>query len=84
MDRGVREELQALVEQGYALHIPPAGVNASIWYPSWTLFLVLTLPNITVNWLPEQQNAVPELTPAQMSGDVEDLTESARCGENAT
>ena len=77
MGRGVREELKALVGQGYALHVPPAGASASIWYPSSTLFLVLTLPGITVRWLPEQQTAVPELTPAETAGDVEELSRSA-------
>jgi hypothetical protein len=72
--KGVREEMRALVEQGYALHVPPAGAHASIWYPSATLFLVLTSPGITMNWLPEQQTAVPDLTPRpETTVDVETL-----------
>jgi hypothetical protein len=54
-------ELTELVINGYKLHVPPAGPCASIWYPGSTLFLVLTLPDVTVRWLPEQLTAVPEL-----------------------
>lgn len=43
----------ALAEQGYALHTPPDPF-ASIYYPGGTLFLVVTLPETAVRFLPDQ------------------------------
>jgi hypothetical protein len=60
---GTCGEIENLVSKGFILHVPPAGPRASIWYPSATLFLVLTLPSIAVRWLPEQSTPCPELTP---------------------
>jgi hypothetical protein len=56
-----REALEGLLKEGFVLHTPPAGPCASIWYPSATLFLVVTLPGRNVRWLPEQQTPYPEL-----------------------
>jgi hypothetical protein len=50
----VRAELAELGRQGYCIHIPPGGDTASIWFPGQTLFIVVTLPGVTVKWLPEQ------------------------------
>jgi hypothetical protein len=41
-------------------HVPPAAPNASIWYPGWTLFIVITRPDHNICWLPEQLK-VPDL-----------------------
>jgi hypothetical protein len=49
-----REALDAdAVEFGLRWHMPPQPF-ASIWYPGCTLFIVMTLPEIKVRWLPEQ------------------------------
>ena len=37
---------------------------ASIWYPGWTLFIVMTLPDVEVRWLPEQVSEVHFATKA--------------------
>ena len=49
-----RAELAELQRQGYCIQIPPGGERESIWYPGQTLFIVVTLPGVTVKWLPEQ------------------------------
>jgi hypothetical protein len=48
--------LAVLIRAGYELHVPPEPF-ASIWNPGATFFLVLTLPGVVVNWLPEQRIA---------------------------
>ena len=40
-----------------AAHVPP-NPRASFWNPGATLFLVLTLPGVDVQWLPEQEERV--------------------------
>ena len=50
----VRVELEELEGQGYCVHVPPGCERASIWFPGQTLFIVVTLPGVTVKWLPEQ------------------------------
>jgi hypothetical protein len=42
-----------LTERGFVLHVPPDPF-ASFNYPGWCLFLVITIPGVVVNWLPEQ------------------------------
>jgi hypothetical protein len=50
-----RELLDACVSKlGLRWHTPP-NPYASIWYPGRTLFLVMTLPDVDVAWLPEQE-----------------------------
>jgi hypothetical protein len=61
MLNGVHEELLRLVDSGFVVHVPPAGACASIHYPCWALFLVVTRPGIEVKWLPEQMTGYPEL-----------------------
>lgn len=52
-----RREANILAKKlGLALHIPP-NPKASFHYPGHTFFFVFTLPNCTVNWLPEQMKA---------------------------
>jgi hypothetical protein len=38
---------------GLRWHVPPMQ-RASFWYPGSTLFIVMTLPDVVVRWLPEQ------------------------------
>jgi hypothetical protein len=66
-----------VVTDGLVLHTPPANPRASIWYPSATLFLVLTLPNIAIRWLPEQTVAHNELAPSHQTR-VDDFEQFAR------
>jgi hypothetical protein len=48
------DELEACAAQyGLRWHLPPVPY-ASFWYPGLTLFVVMTLPDIEVSWLPEQ------------------------------
>jgi hypothetical protein len=58
----IAEELAELVGRGLKVTVPPHPF-ASIWYPRATIFLVVTLPETKVWWLPEQEIAVPELKP---------------------
>src|SRR5262249_24853729 len=39
--------------RGLRCHVPP-NAFASFWYPGWTAFIVITRPEVTVRWLPEQ------------------------------
>jgi hypothetical protein len=41
--------------RGLAWHVSPMPY-ASLWYPGWTIFIVMTMPGVTVNWLPEQMS----------------------------
>jgi hypothetical protein len=61
MDYGNREALEMLLDEGFALHTPPASPHAGIWFPGATMFLVLTRPGTDVRWLPEQRTPFPEL-----------------------
>jgi hypothetical protein len=46
--------LQAtLAPLGLHCHVPP-NAFASFWYPGWTVFIVVTKPDVVVHWLPEQ------------------------------
>jgi hypothetical protein len=74
-------DLHGLISNGYQLHVPPAGAYASIWYPGATLFLVLTLPGITVRWLPEQQNAVAELAPTDDAASMQEVAALLAAGK---
>ena len=47
------EHRAGLAERGLALHVPPDPL-ASIHYPGWTLFVVITREGGSVKWLPEQ------------------------------
>jgi hypothetical protein len=38
---------------GLRWHVPP-NAHASFHYPGWTLFIVVTKPEVEVRWLPEQ------------------------------
>jgi hypothetical protein len=58
----IAEELAELVGRGFKVTMPPQPF-ASVWYPAATIFLVVTLPETNVRWLPEQEIAVPELVP---------------------
>jgi hypothetical protein len=58
----IAEELAELVGRGFKVTMPPQPF-ASVWYPAATIFLVVTLPETKVRWLPEQEIAVPELIP---------------------
>jgi hypothetical protein len=52
----LRDELDAVAnEYGLRWHAAPMQY-ASIWYPGWTSFIVMTLPDIKVELLPEQEN----------------------------
>jgi hypothetical protein len=63
-----REAEEAGRRFGLVLHVPPQP-TASLWYPGATLFLLLTEPDVTVRWLPEQisgmQSADSEKEPAK-------------------
>jgi len=78
---GWREDLIELVGNGCTLHVPPAGAYASICFPGATLFLVLTLPGVTVQWLPEQLAAIPELAPADHARDMQDVAARIAAGD---
>lgn len=39
--------------RGLCCHVPP-NPFASFWFPGWTAFIVITRPDVTVRWLPEQ------------------------------
>jgi len=54
IDRHRRELDEVAKRYGLRWHVAP-NPHASIWSPGRALFIVLTLPNIKVNWLPEQQ-----------------------------
>jgi hypothetical protein len=41
---------------GLRWQVAPMG-RASFWFPGWTLFIVMTRPDVQVHWLPEQINA---------------------------
>jgi hypothetical protein len=50
-----RELLDACASKlGLRWHAPP-NPRASIWYPPRTLFIVMTLADVVVRWLPEQE-----------------------------
>jgi hypothetical protein len=51
--------------QGLCCHTPP-NAFASIHFPGWTAFLVITKPDVTVQWLPEQLTWSPEPRPLQI------------------
>jgi hypothetical protein len=51
--------------RGLCCHAPPQ-VFASFWVPGCTAFLVITKPDITVQWLPEQLAWQPEPRPLQV------------------
>jgi hypothetical protein len=56
IDAHRRELLDAVAEKfGLAWHVAP-NERASIWYPSAALFICMTLPDVDVRWLPEQEN----------------------------
>jgi hypothetical protein len=51
----VEDQAEKLAERySLTLHVPPHP-KASIWFPGWTRFLVLTTGGHRVRWLPEQQ-----------------------------
>src|SRR5262249_42192597 len=52
--------------RGLCCHAPPQ-VCASFWFPGCTAFLVITKPDVTVRWLPEQIAWSPEPRPLQMT-----------------
>jgi hypothetical protein len=52
------EELNTLAAGGFAIHLPPQPF-ASLWYPGRCLFIVVTLPGVSVEWLPEQTVGCP-------------------------
>src|SRR5262249_6421126 len=39
--------------RGLRCHVPP-NPFASVWYPGYTAFIVITKPDVEVRWLPEQ------------------------------
>jgi hypothetical protein len=54
------EERARLALRGLVLHLPPDPL-ASFHYPGWTLFVVVTKPDVTVKWLPEQDRRLKGL-----------------------
>jgi hypothetical protein len=49
------EELNGIARRhGLRWQVPPNS-TANIWYPGWTYFIVLTLTEVLVHWLPEQE-----------------------------
>ena len=46
-------------ELGLAVHLPPDPL-ASIHYPGWTYFVVITKAGVTVKWLPDQDGRLAE------------------------
>lgn len=44
---------------GLAVHLPPDPL-ASIHYPGWTYFVVITKAGVTVKWLPDQDGRLAE------------------------
>ena len=52
---GIRQAvLDYISPLGLVLHVPPEP-RASLWYPGYTLFLVITKPDFgDIRWLPEQ------------------------------
>jgi hypothetical protein len=72
------------VDRGLALHIPPDPL-ASLHYPGWTLFVLVTRPGVKVRFLPEQDgrlksfwrdwvNASPDYRAAAMTALLEATT----------
>jgi hypothetical protein len=58
---------------GLRWHVPP-NPRAGIWSPSRTHFIVMTLPNIDVVWLPEQMSTAHEHEPKKGNLTMRNLT----------
>jgi hypothetical protein len=54
------EERAELTARGLIMCVPPDPF-ASLHYPGWTLFVVVTLPGVAVRWLPEQDGRLKGL-----------------------
>jgi hypothetical protein len=65
-----RDELDAIIQRaGLKWQVPP-NERASFWFPGKTLFIVLTLPEHSIIWFPEQQEIPPGLSPDACRWDV--------------